>query len=109
MRRARRALLVAAAVLLSCAPPAPSAVTARDLVIGLVGEPASLLGDDPVGRAVSAAVVEPLVRRTATEDLEPRLAVSVPTFANGELAVVEEPDAPAGRLAARFRLRDGAR
>ena len=84
-------------------------MTARDLVIGLVGEPASLLGDDPVGRAVSAAVFEPLVRRTATEDLEPRLAVSVPTFANGELAVVEEPDAPAGRLAARFRLRDGAR
>ena len=33
----------------------------------------------------------------------------LPEFANGELAVVEEPDAPAGRLAARFRLRDGAR
>lgn len=109
MIRSRGALVVAIALLLSCSPPAPPQPAARDLVIGLVGEPSSLLGDDPVGRAVSAAVIEPLVRRNATEDLEPRLAVSVPTFANGELSVVEDPEAPAGRLVARFRLRDGAR
>lgn len=49
------------------------------------------------------------MRRTATEELEPRLAVAVPTFANGDLALVEAPDAPSGRLVARFRLREGAR
>jgi len=108
LSRALRAALVVVLVT-SCAAPAPPDRAERQLVIGLVGEPASLLGDDPVGRAVAAAVVEPLVRRTATEELEPRLAVSVPTFANGDLALASEPDAPAGRLVARFRLRDGAR
>lgn len=73
-----------------------------------MGEPASLLGDDPAGSAVAAAVVEPLVRRTATEDLEPRLAVSVPTLANGDVTLVEDATAPGGRLVARFRLREGA-
>jgi peptide/nickel transport system substrate-binding protein len=52
--------------------------------------------------------MEPLVRRSATEELEPRLAASVPTFANGDLDLVESADAPTGRLVARFRLRDGA-
>jgi peptide/nickel transport system substrate-binding protein len=66
------------------------------------------MGDDPAGSAVAAAVVEPLVRRTAAEDLEPRLAVSVPTFANGDLTLSEDPAAPGGRLVARFRLREGA-
>lgn len=94
---------------LSCTAAVPPPTTPRDLVVGLVDQPDSLLGDDPRGRAVAAAVIEPLVRRTATEDLEPRLAVSVPTFANGDLTLVEDAGAPAGRLVARFRLRDGAR
>lgn len=109
-----RALLAALGVIsvlsASCAaPPPPAAGPSRPLIIGIVGEPASLLGDDPAGRAVAAAVTEPLVRRTATEDLEPRLAASVPTLANGDVALVEDPAAPGGRLVARFRLRDGAR
>lgn len=49
------------------------------------------------------------MRRTAAEDLEPRLAVSVPTFANGDLALVDDASAAGGRLVARFRLREGAR
>jgi peptide/nickel transport system substrate-binding protein len=61
-----------------------------------------------MGRAVAAAIVEPLVRRTSAEDLEPRLAVSVPSFATGDLAVVDDDGASGGRLVARFRLRDGA-
>jgi peptide/nickel transport system substrate-binding protein len=89
-------------------PPAPPRV-ADSLVIGVVGEPASLLGDDPVGRIVAGLVVEPLVRRTATEDLEPRLATSVPTVENGDLRVVADPQAPGGRLVATFHLRDGVR
>jgi peptide/nickel transport system substrate-binding protein len=86
-------------------PPAPG----RPLVIGIVGEPASLLGEDPFGRIVAGAVVEPLVRRTATEELEPRLVTSVPSFAAGDLALVEDREAAGGRLVARFRIRDGAR
>lgn len=111
MIASRRAIgpLLAAILTLSCTTVFPPAVPPRDLVVGLVGEPASLLGDDPIGRAVAAAVIEPIVRRTATEELEPRLAVSVPTFATGDLELAQDPDAPAGRLVARFRLRDGAR
>lgn len=106
----RRAVLVAAAALVSCAPaPLPSPLSERPLVIGIVGDPASLLGDDPGARAVAAAIVEPLVRRSATEDLEPRLAEAVPTFANGELALATDADAPQGRLVATFRLRGGLR
>lgn len=107
--RPRHALALTMWLLVSCTAAVPPAVAGRPLVVGIVGEPSSLLGDDPIGRAVAAAVIEPLVRRTATEELEPRLAVSVPTFANGDLALVEAPDAPSGRLVARFRLRDGAR
>ncbi len=72
-----------------------------------MGQPESLLGDDPRGAAVAAALVEPLVRRTATEELEPRLVLAVPSFANGDLALVVDETAPTGRLVATFRLRDG--
>lgn len=101
-------LAIVAACSVPAAPPPPISA-ARPLTIGLVGEPASLLGDDPVGLPVAAAIVEPLVRRSDTEDLEPRLAVGVPTFANGDLSVVEDASAPLGRLVAVFRIRDGAR
>ncbi len=74
-----------------------------------MGDPVSLLGDDPVGAVVGAMVTEPLVRRTPTEDLEPRLVVSVPSYANGDLRVVQDAGAPTGRLVATFRLRDGLR
>ena len=74
-----------------------------------MGDPASLLPDDPVGRVVAGAIVEPLVRRTATEELEPRLATSVPSFANGDLSLTTDAQPPAGRLVATFHLRDGAR
>lgn len=79
------------------------------LVVGIVGDPASLLGDDPVGRVIAGAVVEPLVRRTATEDLEPRLVSAVPTIENGDLRIVVDPEAPGGRFVATFRLREGVR
>lgn len=45
--------------------------------------------------------------RTPTEDLVPRLAESVPTFANGGLVLETDDDAPTGRLVATFRLRAG--
>jgi len=111
MTRPRSGAALLALALAACtATVAPTTVTtARSLVIGLVGEPSSLLGDDPSGRAIAAAVIEPLVRRSATEDLEPRRAGSVPSFANGDLALVTDADAPTGRLVARSRLRDGAR
>jgi peptide/nickel transport system substrate-binding protein len=79
------------------------------IVIGIVGEPASLLDDDPIGRVVAGAVVEPLIRRTATEDLEPRLATSVPAVENGDVGIVTDAEAPGGRLVATFHLRDGLR
>ena len=49
------------------------------------------------------------MRRTATEDLEPRLAEAIPTFANGDLVVLPDAGAPTGRLVAVFRLREGLR
>lgn len=75
--------------------------------MGIVGDPTSLLGDDPIGAPIAALIVEPLVRRTATEDLEPRLAESVPTVENGAVQLVET-DAGV-QLVATFRIRDGAR
>lgn len=58
---------------------------------------------------IAAAVIEPLVRRNATEDLEPRLAVSIPSFENGDLHLVADDGAPSGRLVATFHLREGLR
>ena len=47
------------------------------------------------------------MRRDAHDELTPRLAETVPTLGNGGLRVVtDDPDAPDGRLAATFRLRD---
>jgi peptide/nickel transport system substrate-binding protein len=90
-------------VLQGCAPSKP---VRRDVVIGLVGEPASVFADDPNARIIAAAVTEQLVRRDAHDDLVPRLAVSVPTVENGGLVVVtDDPVAPDGRLVATFELR----
>lgn len=106
-RDATAAALLAALVLSACTPGTPAR---RDLVIGVVGEPGSLLDDDPAARLIAGAVVEPLVRRNALEEFEPRLVVEVPTFENGGLRLVDDdPTAPTGRLVATFRLRDGLR
>ncbi len=97
-------LLIALVVVLQgCAAQRP---VRRDVVIGLVGEPASVFADDPNARIIAAAVTEQLVRRDAHDDLVPRLAVSVPTVENGGLAIVtDDPLAPDGRLVATFELR----
>ena len=97
------ALLVAA-----CAPALTADLgTGRPLVIGIVGDPAALTEDDPTGRVVWDLVSEPLVQRTATEDLAPLLVTSVPSFATGDLEVAEDAGAPNGRLVATFHLRSG--
>jgi peptide/nickel transport system substrate-binding protein len=104
---AGRAWAAALALLLAaCAPPTLPAPQRSELVIGIVGEPASIV-DDPSAAAVAALIYEPLVRRTDTEELEPRLAEMVPTRVNGG-AVISE-DAEGTRLVATFRIRDGAR
>jgi peptide/nickel transport system substrate-binding protein len=97
-------LIIGALVLLqACAPSRPAR---RDVVIGLVGEPASVFADDPNARIVAAAVTEQLVRLDAHDDLVPRLALRVPTIDNGGLTfVADDPAAPAGRLVATFELR----
>ena len=103
------ALLLATALcaLSACAPVAPAR---RDVVVGLVGEPASVLADHPSARVVAAAVTEALVARDATDEFVPRLAEAVPTFDNGDLVVnYEDADAPGGRLVATFRIRATAR
>jgi peptide/nickel transport system substrate-binding protein len=99
-------LLIGAVVILQgCAAPRP---VRRDVVIGLVGEPASVFADDPNARIIAAAVTEELVRRDAHDDLVPRLAARVPTVENGGLVVVtDDPQAPDGRLVAMFELRPG--
>ena len=97
------ALIVALVILQACAP---ARVARRDVVIGLVGEPASVFADDPNARIIAAAVTEQLVRLDAHDELVPRLAVRVPTAENGGLTVVtDDPVAPAGRLVATFELR----
>jgi len=80
------------------------------VVIGLVGEPASVFAEDPTARVLAAAVTEPLVAVDPRGEFVPRLAAEVPTVENGELRVVnDDPAAPGGRLIATFRLRDGLR
>jgi len=97
-------LLVGAFLILqACAAPRPAR---RDVVIGLVGEPASVFADDPNARIIAAAVTEQLVRRDAHDELVARLAVRVPTLENGGISVVtDDPMAPSGRLIATFELR----
>ncbi len=91
-------------MLSACAAPHP---VRKDVVLGLVGEPASILADDPAARVLAAAVTEPLVAIDAHGDFVPRLAADVPTVENGGLKIVtDDPSAPGGRLVATFRLRD---
>lgn len=93
-------------LLTACTPPTLPALPRTELVIGIVGDPASLI-DDPAAAAVAALVYEPLVRRTDTEELEPRLAEAVPSLDNGDAVLAE--DAGGTRLVATFRIREGAR
>ncbi len=107
MRRPHSAPILLALFLLvaqSCAQtPTPAR---RDVVIGLVGEPASVFADDPNARIIAAAVTEQLVRRDAHDDYVARLARQVPTIENGGLLIVtDDPLSPDGRLIATFELR----
>jgi peptide/nickel transport system substrate-binding protein len=105
MRRALLVLLLLSSSVAACAAPTP---TRRDLVIGLVGEPASVFADDDRARVIASAVTEPLVAQTARGDFVPRLATVVPTLENGQLTFAAgDAAAPGGRLIATFRLRDG--
>ena len=99
--------LVLATLTAACAAPH---VARRDVVIGIVGEPASVFADEPNARLIAAAVTEQLVRRDAHDELVARLAAFVPTQANGGLKVLtDDPTAPAGRQVATFELRPGLR
>ncbi len=105
MNHSSLALLFFVSVVAACAAPAPAR---RDVVIGLIGEPASVFADDAGARILAAAVTEPLVALDARDEYVPRLAAEVPTVENGGLRVVtDDPSAPGGRLIATFRLRDG--
>jgi len=105
VNRSSLALLFFLSALAACAAPAPAR---RDVVIGLIGEPASVFADDPGARVIAAAVTEPLVALDAHGEFVARLAAEVPTLENGGLAIVnDDPSAPGGRLVATFRLRDG--
>ena len=106
MNRSSLALALFLVSLLSaCASPAPAR---RDVVIGLIGEPASVFADDPGARVIAAAVTEPLVALDAHGEFVARLAADVPTLENGGLTILtDDPSAPDGRLVATFRLRDG--
>ena len=97
------AALVAAA---ACAPSPQPVGPERAPVIGILGDGSAGI-DDPAAGVVAAAVSEPLVRRTATEELEPRLALSVPSFAMGDLELTSDGGDGAAQLAATFALRDG--
>lgn len=107
MRSLAVVLVAAVCALAACAPAAPAR---RDVVVGLVGEPPSILADHPSARVLAAAVTESLVARDATDQFTPRLAEAIPTLENGGLVVTyDEPDAPGGRLVATFRIREAAR
>src|SRR5438132_47282 len=106
VRASLACLLLATAALVACASPAPER---RDVVVGIVGEPASVFAEDPFARLGAAAVTEQLVRRDARGDLVPRLAMTVPTLENGAARVEHDATAPDGRLVADFRLRSGLR
>lgn len=101
-----RLVLIAGLLLASCAAPAPA--RDGDLVVALLGEPASLFADDPSARVLRAAVTETLVVQDATDRPVARLAAEVPTLANGDLEIVFDDEARGGRLVATFRLRPDA-
>ena len=107
MSRSSLALLFLVAVLSACATPPPAR---KDVVLGLVGEPASVFADDPNARILAAAVTEPLVAVDPRGEYVARLAADVPTIENGEVRIAtDDPAVPTGRLVATFRLRDGIR
>ena len=58
---------------------------------------------------LQAAVTESLVRRDPDGGFVARLAVEVPTIANGGARIVTDAASPSGRLVATFALRDDAR
>jgi len=91
----------------ACAAPPPSAP--RDVVMGLVSEPVSIMADDPVARVIRSAVTETLVRRDGAGRFVARLAERVPTMENGDLAIVGDETAHEEQLVATFTLRDDAR
>ncbi len=78
-------------------------------MLGLVGEPASAMSEDAGGRIIRAAVTETLVRRDREGAFVPRLAVAVPTFANGGLRLEHDAGGAVERLVATFTLRNDVR
>ena len=105
MSRSSLAFLFLVSLLSACAAPT---LTRRDVVIGLIGEPASVFADEPGARVIAAAVTEPLVALDAHGEFVARLAADVPTIENGGLTILtDDLSAPDGRLVAMFRLRDG--
>ncbi len=110
LNRSWRPLAAAALLIVLLSSCTPARAVRRDVVIGIVGEPASVFADDPNARLIAAAVTEQLVRRDAHDDLVARLATVVPTLENGGLKVVtDDPAAPNGRQVAVFELRAGLR
>ncbi len=80
------------------------------MVVGIIGEPASVFSEDGSARVLRGALTETLVRRDSHGELVARLAADVPTLENGGLRVVtDDPTSPAGKLVATFRLHDGLR
>lgn len=78
-------------------------------MLGLVGEPLSAMAEDAGGRVIRAAVTETLVGRDREGAFVARLAVSVPTLANGGLRLERDQDGTGERLVATFELREDAR
>ena len=83
--------------------------TRRDVVLGIAGEPRAILSDEPSAQILQAAVTESLVRRDADGGFVARLAMDVPTIANGGARIVTDEATPSGRLVATFELRSDAR
>lgn len=67
------------------------------------------MAEDASGRVIRAAVTETLVGRDREGAFVARLAVSVPTIANGGLRLDRDADGRAERLVATFEIRDDAR
>lgn len=78
-------------------------------MLGIAGEPRAILSDEPSAQILQAAVTESLVRRDPDGGFVARLAVEVPTIANGGARIITDAGTPAGRLVATFQLRDDAR
>src|SRR5947208_14013639 len=88
-------LLFLTSSLAACATPPP---VRRDVVIGVVGEPASVFADDPSARVIAGAVIEPLVARDAHDEYVPRLVREVPSGEDGGLRIGSDGRAdPGGR------------